>query len=105
MDGRGGDVADKDEIKKFLMAKARGFTISIEKMGEKVRETNAPGNYGEDYNKLRELTEKTFPDLGQFLPPPVAFYRISNNTDYTQQKYIEIDTFCEQIYQILGGVE
>ena|SRR5437899_6661676 len=90
--------------KNDLMAKARGFTTSIQKMDEK-QKANAPsGEYGDDYNKLRNLVARLYPQLAELLPPPVKIYSgHGGDRHYTQQSYSEIDTFCEQITQLLSS--
>ena len=90
--------------KNDLIAKARGFTKSIEKMDEKQKAATPSGDYGEDYNKLRRIVERLYPQLADLLPPLV---RVNSSHGsgyrYTEQSYSEIDTFCEQIIQLLSG--
>lgn len=88
--------------KNALIAKARGFTNSIQKMDEKQKLIPPSGEYGEDYNKLRSLVEKHYLRLIELLPPQVQFYE-SAARQYTRQSYAEIDTFCEQIIQLLSS--
>jgi hypothetical protein len=90
--------------KDVLKAKARGFTISIEKMNEKQRTSSPTGNFGEDYNRLRSLVLELRPDLQAALPPAVTINRGDFGT-YTRESYGEIDTYCEQIFQILSSAE
>ena len=92
---------NKKISKKVLMAKARATTTSIEKMDEKQRSSTASGEYGEDYNKLRELVAQMYPHLKELLPPSVWTYE-EGMSRFTQQSYGEIDTFCEQIFQLLS---
>ncbi len=89
----------------ILKAKARGFTIAIEKMTEKQRLSTATGDFGEDYNRLRSLVLGQYPDLGSALPPAVTVYRGQSGETYTQQSFGEIDTYSEQIFQILSSSE
>ncbi len=90
--------------KNDLIAKARGFTNSIAKMDEKQKSTTPSGEYGSDYNKLREIVVRQYPQLTELLPPQVHLYAgASGDRHYTRQSYSEIDTFCEQIIQLLSG--
>lgn len=89
---------------KQLMAKARGFTMSIEKMNESQRNATVNSKYGEDYNNLRARTEELLPDLAPLLPPTVDIIRASgsSNVTYTNESFGEISTYCEQIFQLLS---
>ncbi len=90
--------------KKDLIAKARGFTTSIEKMDEKQKASTPSGEYGDDYNKFRTLVERLYPQLADLLPPLVKTYTIASSSyHYTKQSYSEIHTFCEQISQLLSS--
>jgi hypothetical protein len=84
------------------MAKARGFTNSIQKMEEKQKGSTPSGEYGADYNKLRNLVAQRYPGLIQLLPPQVTFYG-GGERQFTHQRFAEIDTFCEQITQLLSS--
>jgi hypothetical protein len=88
--------------KEVLKAKARGFTISIGKMDEKQRAATPSVGFGEDYNRLRSLVLQVRPDLNSLLPPPVTFYGGGSGQDFTHERFGEIDTYCEQIFQILS---
>lgn len=95
-----------DITNRQLMAKARGFNLSIEKMNEKQSLSTVSGDYGDDYNRLRQLTIDNFPDLAPLLPPSVTTYTSrSSGNKYTEQSYGEIDTYCEQIFQLLSEME
>lgn len=88
---------------KNLMAKAKGFTISIEKMDEKQRANTPSGQYGEDYNKLLGFVGKLCPNLIELLPPRVGTrHGSSGHITYSEQSFGEINTYCEQIYQLLS---
>jgi hypothetical protein len=88
--------------KDTLKAKARGFTISIEKMDEKQRDSTPSGEFGEDYNRLRVLVLQSLPNFAPILPPPVAFYQGGGGRLFTYQSFGEINTYCEQIFQMLS---
>lgn len=89
--------------KEVLKAKARGFTISIQKMDEKQRMSTPSGEFGEDYNRLRSLVLELRPDLRPVLPPAVAFYSGGSGRNFTHQSFGEIDAYCEQLFQILSS--
>jgi len=92
--------------KKSLMAKARGFTASIDKMNEKERALIPSGEYGDDYNRLRDLVLQQYPHLKELLPPAVETYvGAGGRTRYTHQRYSEINTFSEQLFQLLSEEE
>jgi hypothetical protein len=82
------------------MAKARGFTISIEKMSEKDRGRSPTAEFGEDYNKLRAAVRTKLPQLADLLPPEVATFESANGSYYARCSYSELDSYCEQIYQL-----
>ena len=97
---------DQTQEKALLIAKARGFTHSIEKMTDTQRGRLPGGEYGEDYNRLRKLLIDhltKFHDQGgeNFLPPKVAFREGQKGRKYCQESYAEIHTYCEQIAQLL----
>lgn len=88
--------------KNSLAAKARAFTISIQKMDEKQRSRSPSGEYGNDYNRLRRLVEEQYPEFRELLPPPVQLFE-GSDSHFSRQSYSEIDTFCEQIVQLLSS--
>lgn len=91
--------------KNILIGKARGFTNSIQRMDEKQKSQRPSGEYGSDYNTLRELVRKHYPSLAELLPPLVHIYRgSSGERTYTTQSYSEIDTFCQQIIELLSSI-
>src|SRR3989442_2818350 len=90
-------------LKSDLIAKARGFTNSIAKMDEKQKGMTPTGEYGNDYNNLREIVLRQYPQLAELLPPSVSLYAGGSGRHYTRQSYSEIDTFCEQIIQLLSS--
>jgi len=91
-------------IKKQLMAKARGFTIAIDKMTDKQHEQEPNGNFADDYNKLRNLTEQHFSQIRNLLPPIVATFEsdYGQGGSYAVSCYAEISTYCEQLFQLLS---
>lgn len=90
--------------KKYLAAKAHGFTSAYTKMNESERRGHPRGVYGEDYNRLRDLVIEQDPDLESLLPPAVTFYT-TNNSNWTLESFAIINTFCEQISQMLTGID
>ncbi len=88
--------------RKLLMAKARGFTISISKMLEKDRVQTPTGPFGEDYNRLRDAVAKACPPLESLLPPSVRIYQSQGGGIYAASRYSELDAYCEQIFQLLS---
>ncbi len=89
--------------KRQLMAKARGFTTSISKLSKDERLSSPSGSYGEDYNRLRAAVVKLYAYLGDILPPNVDIERSAmTGGSFTYQSYAEINTYCEQIYEILN---
>ena len=91
--------------RKDLMAKALGITTSVNKKSREERSIKPTGLFGEDYNRLREATLEAFPHIKPLLPPLVTFYDGGNRTQWTHQSFSEIDTFAEQIYQLLAEQE
>lgn len=87
---------------KILMAKARGFTISIEKMNDTDRKRSPSAQYGKDYNNLLQATEEMFPKLVNILPPKIEIGKYQTGNEFTIQQYSEIDSYCEQIYQLVS---
>lgn len=86
-----------------LMAKARAVTTSISKMGKDEKGMAPSGAFGEDYNRLRAAAAELYPALKALLPPEVEVERgEAYGRPFTRERYAEIDTFCEQIYQLLN---
>jgi hypothetical protein len=86
--------------RKDLMAKAKGFTASIGRMPDAQRHQNPRPEVGEDYNLLRSSTAESFPGLVSLLPPLIRIERRESG-GYSAITFSELDTFCEQIYQML----
>ena len=87
--------------KKELMAKARAFTISIDKLKENERLHEPSGTVADDYNKLLDLTTSIFPELTDILPPIAKTF--SNEFGYySEMKYDQFSINCEQIYLLLS---
>jgi hypothetical protein len=96
-----------DSTKKILMAKAKGFTISIEKMNDNERSRTPSFKFGTDYNLLRDAVASRYPSVTEFLPPSVGMKTEGgrSETGYTAGYYSEIYTYCEQIFQMLSDIE
>ncbi len=90
--------------KKLIMAKARGFTISIEKMGEEEKRLATPSaSFSDDYNRLRQASATLHPELESLLPPEVSFKISAHDGErYARSRFSEIDAYCEQIYQLMS---
>jgi hypothetical protein len=88
--------------RRLLMAKARGFTISVAKMLEKDRVQTPTGPFGADYNRLREAAAKSFPVLEPLLPPTVRIFQSQAGSMMAASRYSEMDAYCEQIFQLLS---
>ena len=89
----------------ILIAKARGFTISIREMASEQRVKQPTQEFAEDYNSLRSQVAEAFPELTSHLPPEVSLYRGGGGVRmFPHQSYGEIDTFAEQIQQLLEAV-
>lgn len=88
------------------MAKARSFTLSMEKMDEKQRSHTPSQEYADDYNNLRLRSLALYPHLSPVMPPEVATYMgAGGNRRYSELPYGEIATFSEQIFQLLAEQE
>ena len=90
--------------RKLLMAKARGFTISIAKMHEADRARTPSGAFGNDYNRLRDAIAKAFPDLEPLLPPRLKVEDSQFAGMVTDSRYSEMDAYAEQIFQLLSDL-
>lgn len=88
--------------KEVLKAKAQGFMISIDKMDGRQRALSPDGDFGEDYNNLRKLVLEQYPDMSPVLPPAVNFFE-GNDRQITRQSFGEINTYCEQLFQMLNA--
>jgi hypothetical protein len=86
-----------------LIAKARGFTVSHAEMTEQQRTDTPNESYGNDYNQLRRLALDAAPDLEDLMPPEVSFREVLSGM-ICVQSFGEINTFCEQIVQLLSTV-
>ncbi|HKP74855.1 MAG TPA: hypothetical protein VJT67_04895 [Longimicrobiaceae bacterium] len=91
-------------MRKLQMAKALGFTNAIGKLSREERMKNPSGTYGLDYNSLRESVLDTFPELSDLLPPSVTLATSQYGEKFTEEKYGEILTFCEQLFHLLDTV-
>jgi hypothetical protein len=90
----------------LAIAKAQGFTISIGRMSAEQRSQHAKGSYGGDYNSLRLFTIEHAPSLKPLMPPEVEVFKSAMAGILTcRQSYSDIDTFCEQIVQLLTVVD
>jgi hypothetical protein len=83
------------------MAKAKGFTGSIARMPDSQRSNTPRIEVGEDYNLLRSSTAESFPELVPLLPPLIRIVRRDEGGGYSAITFSELDTYCEQIYQML----
>ena len=87
--------------KKLLIAKTQGFTEAYKKMAPEERRKTPDVLYGEDYNNLRILILTNCSPIADLLPPEVPISK--EGLGYTAQTYAAINTYCEQIIQILSG--
>ncbi len=85
------------------MAKAMGITNAVSRKSHEERANRPSGLFADDYNRLRDLTAESFPDLEALLPPRVQTYEGGAGTRWSHQLYAEIDTFAEEIYQLLAA--
>jgi hypothetical protein len=88
--------------KDLFRAKALAFNNSIRAMGTSEKGSLPTATFGDDYNELRKNVLTDFPHLSRFMPPGVNTNSEFNHTD---ERYCEIDAFCEQIYQLLSVPE
>lgn len=91
--------------RRFLMAKALGFTTAISKLSREERSKNPSGTLGQDYNKLRQVVLESFPFLASYVPPEVEISQGMHGGTFTHEMYGEVYTFCEQLYQLLAVLE
>ena len=84
------------------MAKASGFTITVGKMDSKQKALTPKGEFGRDYNNLRQSVIDLYPDLSNIMPPEVKIYEAGSGLYYSETSYGELATYCEQIYQMLS---
>jgi hypothetical protein len=82
------------------MAKARGYTISIEAMNAEQRGRTPSAALGKDYNNLLNAVVTLHPDLKNVLPPSAEFG--GQGREFTITPYGEIHLYCEQLFQILS---
>jgi hypothetical protein len=91
--------------KNTLMAKAKGITTSISRQPGDMRSRTPTGVFADDYNRLVELVLSRFPHLSPVLPPKAAKYQGGGGDWFSGHSYAEIDSFAEQLFQILSEVE
>jgi len=79
-----------------LTAKLTGFVFGISKMTPKERQTKPTIQFGEDYNKTRELALRLHSDLAEIFPPAV---RIEDNgfSASVDSNYGEILVYAQQL--------
>jgi len=97
---------DKDQFIKLscLSAKALGFTNSIINLSHEERNKSPSKGYGDDYNNLRSLVRKEYPELDLVIPPQVTTHHKDHGGGYCSERYSEIYTYSEQIYQMLDAL-
>jgi hypothetical protein len=89
--------------RELVKAKAQGFIQSIRQLGEKERRSIPHGEFGRDYNILREAAAQLLGGDSDLLPPNVKVEQsLTPGHEYTVQSYAEILTYCEQIFQLLS---
>jgi hypothetical protein len=91
--------------KKMLMAKALSFTNSIRSMTSDDRKELPSEVYANDYNQLRSLVLREFMEIANLLPPGAQTFEAIGHKRLSAQRFSEIDTFCEQIYQLLSALD
>ena len=91
--------------RKDVMAKALRITTSINKKSREERSKRPTAVFAEDYNRLRAAALEAFPSLEQLFPPTVSTFQGGAASFWSHQSYSEIDSFAEQIYQILAEQE
>jgi hypothetical protein len=84
------------------MAKAKGITNSISRQPDDQRSRTPTGAFADDYNRLVELVAKRFPELVPLLPPQATKYQGGGGDWFSAHSYAEIDSFAEQIFQLLA---
>ena len=88
-----------------LRAKVTGYVGALSKMTEQERKQNPSGNFGNDYNKLRELTLQVMPDKEEVIPPSVTIRRGNIHGEMLcQVRYVEIFAYALQISGLLGNL-
>lgn len=95
---------DKSKMQQRLKAKALGFTNAISKLAREERLEHPSEAFGNDYNRLVRMVKESFPDLETLLPPEATISRGEYET-LTLERYGELFTFSEQIYQLLSASE
>lgn len=88
--------------KELFRAKALAFNNSIRAMDGSEKNHFPTAIYGDDYNGLRQNVLRAYPELVSFMPPAA---QTEYEFNQTSQRYSEIDTFCEQIYQLLSTMK
>ncbi len=92
--------------KKLFVAKAQGFIIAFEKMGKDERVANPSGTYAEAYNGLRSAVIELLPEFEPIMPPAVQLLPGFTSGSYVSAvPFAEINTYCEQISQMLTGID
>jgi hypothetical protein len=86
--------------KEQIVAKAQSIAEAITAMKEKERAFQPTGQYGDEYNKLRNAAVEFRPDLKDILPPVVALEKQQGGV-FTRARYVEILTYADQIGRLL----
>lgn len=91
-------MAAKNDL---LKKKAFGISEAIEKMTSKERGELPSPEFGEDYNRLRNMVLENNKELEEYLPPQVKIEEYMYGERKTSQTFAEINSYCSQIYQLL----
>lgn len=87
------------DVIRLLKGKARGFRRSLANMTDKQREQLPSPQYRAEYNELRQLVLQALPEMEKFMPPTL------DDDVHLEEglvaRYVEIQTYVEQISQIL----
>ncbi|MBN1514900.1 MAG: hypothetical protein JXB13_23010 [Phycisphaerae bacterium] len=82
-----------------LKSKVRGFRLTLARLTPGEREQLPTPEYRAEYNNVRKLVIEASPQLEKFMPPTVD--DDVQLKDGLVARYVEIQTYIEQISQLL----
>jgi hypothetical protein len=82
-----------------VRATLQGTLNALRKPTPKQLENLSAADFGEEYNKVRQLALDLYPDLKNVMPPAVVIVRGLDTMAWS--RYGEIEVYCEQIDSLL----
>ena len=90
-------------MSEMLANKAQGLVLGLKDMPPQEREKRPSGAFADDYNQLRELVVKTYPEFESFLPPKAETTTRSDGVREAAHGFREFQGWATQIYILVNS--